>query len=75
MAPRCLCLARPLGPPTTLAAEVVAVTALKVAAVVVAVGAVVTLKVAAIVPTVKELGPAEDSAVADQDSVLDSVAG
>jgi len=39
------------------------------------VGAVVTLKVAAIVPAVKELGPAEDSAVAGQDSVLDSVAG
>jgi len=65
LAPRCLCLARPLGP-TTLAAEVVAVTT---------VGAVATLKVAAIVPAVKELGPAEDSAVAGQDSVLDSVAG
>ena len=37
--------------------------------------AVATLKVAAAMPAVKELGRAEDSAVAGQDSILDSVAG
>ena len=60
-----------------MAAEAVAAEAVAVATVGVAVGivAVATLKVAAAMPAVKELGRAEDSAVAGQDSILDSVAG